>query len=133
MKRFSGILLFFFVFSTVLPQAVKEEIARIPNLVSHFKKHRETNPDVTFLEFYSLHYGKNYKQHQSDHNHSQLPGKQDHEPCCAFAVASPILSVHVPEIVLIAPVFSYSASAFVDPACFAFDPLRRIWQPPQAA
>jgi hypothetical protein len=69
-------LLVLFLFSALVPAQAKEELAKLPGLLEHFKEHQAESPGISFFYFWKMHYGEGFAQHQTDHDHSKLPGKE---------------------------------------------------------
>jgi hypothetical protein len=129
MRRFFAIsLTSLFLFSALVPVQAKEELAKLPELIEHFREHKAETPGLTFLQFIELHYGEKFAQHRSAHDHSQLPMKTVHD------------HVHAPAVVML-PMPAWSAPAppaqladqpiFADQS-YSFILLHDIWQPPRA-
>lgn len=58
MKRLAVILLAsVLVLETAFPQVDLAELSSLPEVWTHFKRHRLESPRITFLDFLSLHYG----------------------------------------------------------------------------
>lgn len=121
-------LLLVFAYSALVPVKVQEELRALPNLLAHYQEHLEKNPAITIVEFWELHYGKDYLQHQQDHDHTKLPGKEDH--CCHVHVLDLVALPHVIDFEL-NPTASSGALLPSGDAAFACSHIRSIWQPPK--
>jgi hypothetical protein len=121
-----------FVFSALLPRAVREDFALIPVLVQHFQEHRKSDPSITVTQFIRLHYGADYAQHRAAHAHNQLPLKcSDHHhevPGISVFALAPI-ACEIPVLQHTQPPSARSAFSYLSRTCAApdFD----IWQPPK--
>ena len=124
-------LLLVFALASLTPHGIKEEILRLPKLLEHFQEHREINSDTDIWEFIALHYGSEYQDHESEHDHSELPGKQEHLPVCAFSLNVPALPNYIAFFQIKLPEEHATQKVFFPPTCFSHDPLSRIWQPPK--
>jgi hypothetical protein len=122
-------LLTLFVFSSLVPVKVQEAVKALPDLLEHYAEHLEENPDLTIIEFWELHYGSEYNQHQKDHDHSKLPGK-DHN-CCH--VHSMVLAI-TGQTSCASPVSFVAAGSIhlVDEEALPSPHVRNIWQPPRS-
>ncbi|GAB4025421.1 hypothetical protein [Spirosoma koreense] len=60
--------------SSLLPGFGIDQSAKLVDLVQHFQQHRQTEPDLSFLDFMVMHYGAN-SEHQKhpNHSHHNLP------------------------------------------------------------
>lgn len=74
-------LLVIYLLPVLAPQAL-EEVFKLPALLEHYAQHRVQEPAVGWWEFVVQHYGQPYRQHQQAHDHSNLPGKGDHQHTC---------------------------------------------------
>lgn len=117
----------------ILPTQVMEECVKIPQLWEHFQLHQQTDPAITFAEFWDLHYGSGRQQHQSKHDHSGIPFKALHH--CASCVGH-FMSVPVPlmEYKLMPSIidslsglalFLYTSTTLADHSTY-------FWHPPRA-
>ena len=71
---FSALLLI----ESLVPPAEFVEIIQLPELFIHFKKHKEEKPEMTFLEFLSLHYSDTRHYSSDFKNHQKLPFSKNH-------------------------------------------------------
>lgn len=122
------ILLSLFLFSAILPVQVKEDVVKFPALLEHFQEHKTITPDLSFVEFYKMHYGEESGKHMGDHDHSKLPGKE----------ACNHLHAPVPAVLPLAalaeknpPTTAQTLSIFIDQS-YSFSLPQDIWQPPRA-
>ncbi|MBK9017721.1 MAG: hypothetical protein IPM82_28790 [Saprospiraceae bacterium] len=128
-KNTANILLILFLFSALVPVQAKEELAKLSALLDHYKEHKAETPNLTFFQFYKMHYGEDFAQHQSDHDHSNLPMKHQcehvHLPSLAL-IPQPIINpLQQPELLKgNRPVFNDQSYSFSLP--------QDIWQPPRA-
>ncbi|WP_026261824.1 hypothetical protein [Spirosoma panaciterrae] len=60
--------------SSLLPGFGIDQSTRLVDLVQHYRQHRQTEPDLSFLDFMVMHYGAN-SEHQKHpkHSHHNLP------------------------------------------------------------
>jgi hypothetical protein len=131
----SKILLFLYLCGALLPARAVEEAWKLPEVWRHYAEHCASEPQLSLLQFLQQHYGRDYAEHRTQHDHTQLPGKGDHHghncvlhvqtafvlPVLVFLEPSPTvgpLSAHA--------VFSYHFT-FLKAVDFG------IWQPPKTA
>ncbi len=127
-KTIAIFLLSVFLFSALVPVQAQEELTKLPSLLEHFQEHKIETPGLTFLEFLKIHYGEEFAQHRSAHDHSDLPGKNSchhlHAPAIAVLPAVAFAAPNLQVSVAVQPLFadqSYEFTLFHD-----------IWQPPRA-
>ncbi len=125
-------LLIVFLFQVLTPHTWKEEIAHLPGLIQHFNEHKLEEPDLSLVDFLSLHYGSAYANHKSEHNHSKLPGKdhQDHAQCTMSVLDfAPALLQLLP--LNLSASFEYT-DVFSAHRVFTSTYFHAIWQPPKS-
>ncbi|WP_460963325.1 hypothetical protein [Spirosoma litoris] len=60
--------------SSLLPGFGIDQSTRLVDLVQHYQQHRQTEPDLGFLDFMIMHYGANSAhQKHPNHSHHNLP------------------------------------------------------------
>jgi hypothetical protein len=69
-------ILFSFIF--LLSATELHELARIPQLFTHFTHHRAKNPSITVGEFLQLHYQDNHPDDKDENEDRQLPFKSNY-------------------------------------------------------
>jgi hypothetical protein len=103
-------------------------LAKMPILIEHYQEHRKRVSHFSFIDFLSLHYGRQANQHDQDERgkHQNLPFKSS---TCTFShILSAISSVNTCEITSINFYLSYPnfyQSTFYTGFC------ETIWQPPR--
>ncbi|MCB0518536.1 MAG: hypothetical protein H6577_10165 [Lewinellaceae bacterium] len=121
-------LLTLFLFSALVPVQVQEELAKLPTLLKHFDEHKIQTPDLSLFAFLEMHYGEEFAQHRSAHDHSKLPGKGAcnhlHAPAPAVLPVAILTTASTPVAVAKQPVLSDQSYTFILP--------HDIWQPPRA-
>jgi hypothetical protein len=88
--------------SSLLPGFGVDQSAKLVDLMQHYQEHRNTEPDLSFLDFMVMHYGVN-SEHQKhpNHSHHNLPAVGHAAP--AFTTPSVILlSFAAPSILFLA-------------------------------
>jgi hypothetical protein len=122
------------LFSTLLfieslfPQTELMEIIQLPELFSHFKKHKQERPAMTILEFLSLHYNDARHLASDFKNHQKLPfSKYHHNHIVSFQVIQQINTVYF--------ALEYRLLRQID-AVYYFEPITSlhanpVWQPPR--
>jgi len=126
------ILLFPFLLSSLLPQALKDDFELIPELIQHYHEHLRSDPATTITKFLRLHYGQGYAQHRAAHEHDKLPfkcGDHKHEALSASVFALEPIPCAIPSFQWPSPVCR--RSTFPDVALFFSAPVFDIWQPPK--
>jgi hypothetical protein len=133
MKRYAAsLLLAFFLLTTFVPSTVWQALGQLAALKTHFDEHKKENPNLTFYAFLTLHYGSDFKKHQSEHDHSKLPLKHS-----TPSVALGIVSLEPTEFYCLNPNFQpiiveKHPSNFYFNQIIAMQDLTTIWQPPRA-
>lgn len=124
----SYFLLFLFLFGMLVPGQTQEELTRLPILWQHFQEHKSELSGTSFYDFFQQHYGKDFAQHRSAHDHSKLPLKSGdnhlHSP-------APVDLPKPSELALQTPPTTNQRIVFIDqaaPQSFLSD----IWQPPRS-
>ena len=112
----------------LVPGQTQEELTRLPVLWKHYQVHKSEALGTNFYQYLQLHYGSDFAQHRTAHDHSKLPMKSGdnhlHAP----------VPVDLPRLVVI--VFHTSPASnqpiiYEDqaaPQSFLSD----IWQPPRS-
>lgn len=131
MKQFISIsLLIIFSLTTLVPSTMWNDMGKIANLVEHFQEHKKVDSSISFWSFIELHYGSDFKKHQTEHDHSKLPLKNTHPSISTLIVVSEInqSSINItfestsPETKQVMPFFHQSLVS---------QSLTDIWQPPR--
>ena len=132
MRNFvSKLLLFTFLFHAIIPACIKDELAKAPELYAHYQEHLVLNPDLHLIQFLHLHYGDEFATHQSEHNHSQLPGKQhNHQFHYSFETIATI-SLDKPYLHRLTDA-AYAPIPAVKAQMLHTQYSNCIWQPPRA-
>jgi hypothetical protein len=121
-----------FSLTTLVPSTMWTDMGKIANLVEHFQEHKKADSSITFWSFIELHYGSDFKKHQTAHDHSKLPLKNTHPSVSTLSVVSEInqSSINItfesisPETKQVMPSFHQS---------FFSQSLTDIWQPPRVS
>ena len=119
-------LLFLFLFGALVPGQTQEELTRLPVLWKHYQIHKSQSP-TSFLEYLALHYGKDFAQHSTAHDHSKLPMKSGDNH---LHLPSP---TDLPKPIMVsfqALSFLKTTPSFKDHT-YSFLLLYDIWQPPK--
>ena len=66
------------------------QLFKLPQLITHYKKHHESNPSVNFFQFLVMHYAGDDGTSADDNDDMQLPCHDYHHTCIfsVFAQAS---------------------------------------------
>ncbi|MCF8246925.1 MAG: hypothetical protein K9J37_18535 [Saprospiraceae bacterium] len=120
-------LLFLFLFGSLVPGQTQEELTRLPILWKHYQVHKSQAP-TSSLEYLELHYGKDFAQHSSEHDHSKLPMKSGdhhlHAPAPTDLPQPTLVCFQALPFLKIAPSFNDQAYYLL----LLYD----IWQPPKS-
>jgi hypothetical protein len=127
------IFLFLYLFIALTPLQVREELDRLPDLAAHYTLHRGEDPDIDILSFLSQHYGQGFARHQSDHDHSELPGKSHPSHDCTCSASSAQLAPIALLPVLNPPLEPLSPQYFQEVDLLPSTHPDNIWQPPRTA
>lgn len=131
MKQFISInLLIIFSLTTLVPSTLWSDMGKIANLIEHYHEHKKEDASISFWSFIELHYGSDFKKHQTAHDHSKLPLKNTHPSVSTLSVVSEInhASINItfesisPETKQVMPSFNQN---------FISRNLTDIWQPPR--
>jgi hypothetical protein len=117
-----------FLFSALVPAQAKEELAKLPALLEHFEEHQLETPGICFFQLWKMHYGEDFAQHQSDHDHTKLPGKGH----CDHLHAPVLVAFQSLQTLTQAPssIGEASRPLFQDQS-YSFSLPCDIWQPPR--
>lgn len=118
-----------------VPTVFINDLLKISSLANHYELHQQNNPSISFAEFFTLHYSNQYKQHQSEHDHSHLPFKSQSNHYSNLSVVT--CAEYISQ-------FEYSTNSdfsfefFQKKSTYFFDNrsipspfLQSIWQPPK--
>lgn len=122
------LLLVLFLFGSLVPAQAKEELAKLPGLMDHYNAHQAAAPNTSFFQFWSMHYGEGFAQHQSDHDHSKLPGKAH----CSHLHVPILVAFQYPHDALPArPITCRGTLPIYEDQSYQVSHLMDIWQPPR--
>lgn len=122
-------LLVLFLFSALVPAQAKEELAKLPSLLEHFKEHQSETPGISFFQFWKMHYGEGFAKHQTDHDHSKLPGKGH---CDHLHAPTMVVFQNLPNFSPAQPVIGEASLPVFQDQSYSFSLPSDIWQPPRA-
>ena len=113
--------------SSLLPGFGVDQSAKLVDLVQHYQEHRQTEPDLGFLDFMVMHYGAN-SEHQKhpNHSHQNLPSSSHSVP--AYTPSAIRLAAIFPEQFLT----STKADYFRKADLYAFLTVFALINPPRA-
>jgi hypothetical protein len=128
-KTVAYILLLIFLFGAFVPVQAKEELVKLSYLFDHYKEHKIETPGVTFFQFWKMHYGEDFAQHQTDHDHSKLPGKAH----CNHLLHAPVLVAFQDFQTLTPPqpIIGEASRPIFQDQSYHFSLPSDIWQPPR--
>lgn len=129
MRRLTAILLLpIFLFGALVPVQAQEELTKLSSLLEHFQEHKLETPELTFFTFLKMHYGEEFANHRSAHDHSELPMKTAHNHAhVPVPVVLPSFDFFVPK----APASIGRQLVFADQS-YSFTFPHDIWQPPKS-
>jgi hypothetical protein len=130
-KQIATLLLAFFLLTTFVPSAVWQAFGQLADLKTHFEEHKKEDPTLSFFAFLTLHYGEDFKNHASQHDHSKLPLKHS-----TPSVSTIIASISPVETWFFTPIshtfrIEKHTTNFHFSQSFASQDLTTIWQPPR--
>lgn len=132
MKSILAILLStIYLFSAITPQEDWKELAKISDLISHYQEHAAENTDISFVDFWNLHYGENATNHHNQDIpcHNKLPFKNHHHTNVTFIAEG----VDLPRFIL--PIYThFIGKKYLFPIYNDIESDQRlsdIWQPPK--
>jgi hypothetical protein len=128
-NAFAKFLLVLFLFGALVPVQAKEELAKLPDLLEHFKEHQAETPGIPFFQFWKMHYGEDFAQHETDHDHSKLPGK---EHCDHLHAPTLIAFQNLQDFPVGQPTIGEASRPVFQDQSYDFSLPQDIWQPPRA-
>lgn len=124
------ILVIFFISLFLFSTTELAELLRIPVLITHFKEHKEHNPDISFIDFLNLHYNNQLPDHHHDKEadtHNELPFSGSHGVSIVFVSPCPFVMLPQNSIEVNTKLKSSSSND----QCLENNYLSSIWQPPK--
>lgn len=121
MKFLIGFILFIYVFvSTPLL-----ELAKLPQLYSHYIEHKKQNHQLSFTEFICLHYGD---EDHAENQHNSLPFKTCHYIyVLILEMPANVIAVNGHEM----QKKFYTPLSYIYESRYISQYLHTIWQPPR--
>ena len=112
----------------LLPDVDLADLSHLPELLSHYQKHKSESPGVTFLEFLRLHYDDPGHLASSPSDHQDLPFSKRHHHRGSIQI------VHDPTIIptQITPFVLIEIKGVFDTIIHPNKVASPIWQPPRA-
>ena len=52
--------------TTLVPSTMWSDMGKIANLIEHFQEHKKEDGSISFWSFIELHYGSDFKKHQTE-------------------------------------------------------------------
>ena len=117
-----------------LPSDAIRELTKIDTLFTHYQEHQAETPEISFLAFLFLHYGDDFKQHASDHQHDSLPGKHSEES--PQIIAHGITVMALPASLSLKFDFPLTVAGIIstqEPHLLSIQEGQGVWQPPRLA
>jgi hypothetical protein len=124
------ITVIFFISLFLFSTTELAELLRIPVLISHFKEHKEHDPDISFIGFLDLHYNNQLPDHHHDKEsdtHNKLPFSGSHGVSIVFVSSCPFFIQPQNTI----EVNTKLKSTFSNDQYLENNHLSSIWQPPK--
>jgi hypothetical protein len=112
----------------LLPNVDLADLSYLPELLSHYQRHKSQSPDITFSEFLSLHYDDpaHLATSPTDHQHLPFSKRQHHRG--SFQIAQEPFAIHT-QITYFVLTESKGVFDMIIPTSKVASP---IWQPPRA-
>jgi hypothetical protein len=63
---------------SAFPRMDFSDLISMPVLFRHFQKHKVESPEISFVQFLSLHYGDSEHAYEDSKNHEKLPFSKSH-------------------------------------------------------
>jgi hypothetical protein len=102
------------------------ELLKVPVLVAHYLEHKREQPDLSLVQFFSIHYNNNTKDEDYTRD-SQLPFKAAEHLTSSITIFISHFAVKLP-----APYFNHKTDIPFYRASFVSSQLlSNIWQPPK--
>lgn len=122
------LILTIFAVESVFPRVDLAELSRLPDLWSHFQKHKKESMEITFLEFLNMHYNDPQHSKSAPLDHQKLPfSKTPHHRVPALQM--------VLDLVTIGPKTDYTCLWEIQGVDYSVNYLNKvafsIWQPPK--
>lgn len=115
---------------SLLPAMEMDELSKLPFLFSHYKKHRQDDPTISFLDFLKLHYLNSDHHDQDHHTHDQFP-LSDHQHQAHVQLHYMTLTIaQVNTFIALIPLHEINVVEYREPAVSFLSV--SIWQPPKA-
>ena len=127
------VFLLLYLYIALTPVQVREELARLPELISHFTLHQSEDPRTGIVKFLSQHYGEDFALHQSAHDHSGLPGKNQHSHDCSCTTGMAQLAPLLTATLLPSSLEWKRTHHFPEEDLLPSSHPDNIWQPPRMA
>ena len=122
------LILSLFTVESIFPHIDLAELSRIPELWSHFQKHRRESGEITLLEFLNMHYNDPQHSNATPLDHQKLPfSKTHHHRVLAFQVVLDFTNVKLQTV--------YTCLGEIEGVDYYFRYPNKlassIWQPPK--
>jgi hypothetical protein len=72
---------------SAFPRLAFSDLVDLPILFQHFEKHTLESPEISFLQFLTLHYGDSDHVDQDSKNHERLPFSKSHRTHTFYQIA----------------------------------------------
>lgn len=108
----------------------QELIRHLGDITDHYQEHVATDPGLSVNDFLALHFGDLQQQHQSEHDHSNLPFQDDHHHNLVISG----LLVTLPAVNILPTLPGREAHVSgqgQDPSWIMSELTYEIWQPPR--
>lgn len=117
-----------FLIESIFAGVELSDISQLPQLWSHFEKHKLESPEITFLDFLYLHYGDSNHFDQDAGTHKKLPFTSYHFHHLTFQAMHDRFSIDHS--------FCYQFLMVIEGVTYfenhKYSIARSIWQPPKA-
>ncbi|HRW75871.1 MAG TPA: hypothetical protein P5563_08200 [Saprospiraceae bacterium] len=109
----------------------QELIRHLGDITDHYQEHVAADPSLSISDFFALHFGDLQQQHQSEHDHSDLPFQDGHHH--SLVISGFLLAL--PEVHLFPAIPGrevHMSGQGKDPSWITSELTYEIWQPPRA-
>jgi hypothetical protein len=129
-KSFSIVIASLMLIEAFLPATEMDELSKLPVLFTHFAKHQQEDPSISFLEFLQLHYD-DANHHDLDHQtHDQFPLSGHQHQAHVQLHYMTITIVEVDAFISLISLHEINTVEYREPASSSLS--FSIWQPPKA-
>lgn len=112
----------------LFPDVDLADVSHVPQLLAHFQKHRSQSPDISFVEFLSLHYNDPGHLSSTTSDHHNLPFSKKYHHRFSVQIAQETMLVYNQST----PFVLIKIESVFDPVVHSSTSTSSVWQPPRA-